>query len=79
MQATVPRLFGKLIVRALNYFPRDNSVPPEWNSTDPVQTPAGEVSGERVLAMVTKGGIVGQQNQAFSGPLIDQNKKLRAV
>ena len=55
-------------------FPRDNSVPPEWNSTDPVQTPAGEVSGDRVLAMVTKGGIVGQQNEAFSGPLIDQNK-----
>lgn len=55
-------------------FPKNKSVPPEWNSADPVQTPAGEVSGELVLAMVTKGGIVGQQNEAFSGPLIDQNR-----
>ena len=55
-------------------FPRNNSVPPEWNSADPVQTPAGEISADRVLAMVTKGGAVGQQNEAFSGPLIDQNR-----
>lgn len=55
-------------------FPRNNTVPPEWNSANPVQTPAGEVSGARVLAMATKGGIVGQQNEAFSGPLIDQNR-----
>jgi len=54
-------------------FPNDGSVPPEWNSTEPSQTPAGP-NGGRVLAMVTKGGLLDEVNEAFGGPLIDQNR-----
>ena len=55
-------------------FPSDGSTPPPWNSTDQVETPAGPMSGARVLAMVTKGGILDEVNEAFGGPLIDQNR-----
>ncbi len=54
-------------------FPNDGSVPPEWNSTEPSKTPAGPTTG-RVLAMVTKGGLLDEINEAFGGPLIDQNR-----
>jgi hypothetical protein len=55
-------------------FPNDGSIPPEWSSTEPIVTPAGLIPGGRVLAMVTKGGFPGEVNEAFSGPLIDQNR-----
>ena len=54
-------------------FPNDGSVPPEWNSAEPSQTPVGPNDG-RVLAMVTKGGLLDEVNEAFGGPLIDQNR-----
>jgi hypothetical protein len=54
-------------------FPSDDSIPPEWNSTEPTLTPAG-LTEERVLAMVTKGGLLDEVNEAFGGPLVDQNR-----
>lgn len=54
-------------------FPNDNSIPPEWNDRSPSRTPAG-VTEQRILGMVTKGGLLDEINEAFGGPLIDQNR-----
>ena len=54
-------------------FPSDNSVPPDWNSTELSTTPAGPQDG-RVLPMFTKGGLGEEVNEAFGGPLVDQNR-----
>ncbi|MEP3654197.1 MAG: hypothetical protein ABJO36_04805 [Litorimonas sp.] len=56
--------------------PNDTPTPPPWNSSDPSYSPAGNThDGKRVFAMTTKGGLMDEINEAFGGPLIDQNKK----
>lgn len=55
--------------------PNDTPIPPAWNSSDPSYSPAGAShSGKRVFAMMTKGGLLDEVNEAFGGPLIDQNR-----
>lgn len=55
-------------------FPPDGTVPPEWNSPEPGYSPAGDAhTDKRIFAMTTKGGLADEVNEAFGGPLIDQN------
>ena len=55
--------------------PPDGSAPPAWNSKGPSYSPRDATSdGRLVFAMTTKGGLMDEINEAFGGPLIDQNR-----
>ncbi len=61
---------------AFELFSQGDQTPPPWDGGLPANNPCGAKEGERTFVMVTKGGsVLDEINQAFSYPLIDQNRE----